>query len=123
MSGNSRAGVAAETYELCGVCYRSGLMPKLVQSLVFLALLSAVLCGPVLWVALRLRRAGDWTALRPLRRVWLAQTVAAALLMGGADLAGAAHLQQWLLAILLAVSLGGAAAFWAWRRARHWLAR
>jgi hypothetical protein len=98
-------------------------MPKLVQSLVFLALLSAVLCGPVLYVALRLRRAGDTASLRPLRSVWLAQAVVAALLMGAADLAEPAHLQQWLLAILLAVSLGGAAAFWTWRRTRRWLAR
>lgn len=98
-------------------------MPKLVLSLLFLALLSVLLCGPVLYVALRLRRRGDAAALRPLRAVWLAQLVVAAVLMSGADLAGVAHLQNWLAAILLGVSLAGAAAFWLWRSTRRWLAR
>jgi hypothetical protein len=98
-------------------------MPKLVLSLLFLAVMSVVLCGPVLYVALRLRRGGDMAALRPLRAVWMAQLLLAAGLMFGVDLTGVAHLQNWLLAILLGVSLMGAALFWAWRSTRRWLTR
>jgi hypothetical protein len=94
-------------------------MPKLVLSLLFLAVLSVLLCGPVLYVALRLRRRGDVTALRPLRAVWLMQLLLAAGLIFAADLAGVAPLQNWLLAILLGVSLAGAAVFWAWRSTRR----
>jgi drug/metabolite transporter (DMT)-like permease len=98
-------------------------MPRLVVSLLFLAALAALLCGPVLAVALRLRRRGDRGALRPLRAVWLAQLLAAGGLTAAADLAALPDLRRWLAAILLGVSLAGAGAFWAWRRMLGWLGR
>jgi len=98
-------------------------MPKLLVSFVFIAVFAILLCGPVLYVALRLRRRGDAMALRPLRAVWLVQLVLAAGLMMAADLADVAPLQSWLVGILLGVSLAGAATFWTWRRMVRWRAR
>jgi hypothetical protein len=80
-----------------------------------LALLFCLLCGPVLYVALRFRRGGDAAALRPLRQVWLAQLALAAILIFVADGIGLRNPLGVVLAIILAVSLGGAAVFGLWR--------
>ena len=90
-------------------------MPKLILSCAVLALLFCLLCGPVLFVALRCRRRGDVAALRPLRAVWLAQMCVAAVLVFMADGAGLGNPVGVMLGILSGVSLLGAAAFWLWR--------
>jgi hypothetical protein len=98
-------------------------MPKLILSCVVVALLFCLLCGPVLFVALRLRRGGDVAALRPLRYVWLAQMCMAAVLVFMADGAGLGNPVGVMLGILLGVSLLGAAAFWLWRLVLRMAAR
>jgi hypothetical protein len=98
-------------------------MPKLILSCAVLALLFCLLCGPVLFVALRLRRRGDVAALRPLRYVWLAQICLAAVLAFMADGAGLGNPVGVMLGILFGVSLLGAAAFWLWRRLRRLMLR
>ncbi|WP_075794525.1 hypothetical protein [Massilia putida] len=90
-------------------------MPRLILALLALALLFCLLCGPVTWVALRLWRRGDPGAFRPLRAVWIAQVALACALVFAADSAGLTNPVGWMVAIVLAVSLGGAALFAAWR--------
>jgi hypothetical protein len=90
-------------------------MPKLILSCAVLALLFCLLCGPVLYVALRFRRGGDSTALRPLRYVWLAQLSLASVLIFVADGVGLQNPLGVVLAIVVAVGLGGAALFGLWR--------
>jgi hypothetical protein len=90
-------------------------MPKLILTCAVLALLFCLLCGPVLYVALRFRRGGDAAALRPLRAVWLAQLALAAVLVFVADDARLGNPVGAMLAILIGVSLGGAALFGLWR--------
>jgi hypothetical protein len=90
-------------------------MPRLILSLLAIAVLFCLLCGPVTWVALRLWRRGDLGACRSLRAVWIAQVVLACALVFAADSVGAANPMGWMVAIVLAVSLGGAALFAAWR--------
>jgi hypothetical protein len=90
-------------------------MPKLILTLLALALLFCLLCGPVTWVALRLWRRGDLGAFRPLRAVWIAQVALACGLVFAADSAGLANPMGWVVAIVLAVSLGGAALYGVWR--------
>jgi hypothetical protein len=90
-------------------------MPKLILTCVVLALLFCLLCGPVSYVALRFWRNGDFGALRPLRAVWLAQLVLAAALVFVADEIGLHNPIGYVLAIVLAVSLLGAAVFGLWR--------
>lgn len=90
-------------------------MPKLILSCVVVALLFCLLCGPVLYVALRFRQAGDGAALRPLRFVWLAQLALAAILVFVADGARLAHPVGVMLGIAAGVSLGGAVLFALWR--------
>jgi hypothetical protein len=90
-------------------------MPKLLFTCAVLALLFCLLCGPVLYVALRFRRGGDAAALRPLRHVWLAQVVLASVLVFVADSIGLLNPLGVVLAIVFAVSLGGAAMFGLWR--------
>jgi hypothetical protein len=90
-------------------------MPKLILSCAVLALLFCLLCGPVLYVALRFRRGGDSAALRPLRYVWLAQLSLASVLIFVADGVGLQNPLGVVLAIVVAVGLGGAALFGLWR--------
>jgi hypothetical protein len=90
-------------------------MPKLILTLAVLALLFCLLCGPVLYVALRFRRGGDAAALRPLRYVWMAQLALACVLIFVADSIGFTNPLGIVLAIVFAVSLGGAALFGSWR--------
>jgi hypothetical protein len=90
-------------------------MPKLILTCAVLALLFCLLCGPVLYVALRFRRGGDAAALRPLRTVWLAQLALAGVLIFVADSIGLRNPLGVVLAIVCAVSLGGAALFGLWR--------
>jgi hypothetical protein len=90
-------------------------MPRLILTLLALAVLFCLLCGPVTWVALRLWRRGDLGAFRPLRAVWIAQVALVCGLVFAADSVGSANPVGWMVAILLAVSLGGAALFAAWR--------
>jgi hypothetical protein len=92
-------------------------MPKLLFTCAVLALLFCLLCGPVLYVALRFRRRGDVAALRPLRHVWLAQLALAAVLIFMADGIGLRNPLGVMLAVISAVSLGGAALFGVWRLA------
>jgi hypothetical protein len=90
-------------------------MPKLILTCAVLALLFCLLCGPVLYVALRFRRGGDIAALRPLRYVWLAQLALASALIFAADGIGLRNPLGYTLAIIFAVSLGGATLFGLWR--------
>jgi hypothetical protein len=90
-------------------------MPKLILSCVAVALLFCLLCGPVLYVALRFRRGGDVAALRPLRFVWLAQLVLAGGLIVVADNTRLGNPVGVMLGIGIGVSLGGAALFALWR--------
>jgi hypothetical protein len=90
-------------------------MPRLIATCAVLALLFCLLCGPVLYVALRFRRGGDATALRPLRLVWLAQLILAAVLVFIADDAGLGNPVGIMLVIIASVSLLGAATFGLWR--------
>jgi len=90
-------------------------MPKLLLTVAVLALLFCLLCGPVLYVALRFRRGGDAAALRPLRYVWMAQLALACVLIFVADSIGFTNPLGMVLAIVFAVSLGGAVLFGAWR--------
>ncbi|ALK95676.1 hypothetical protein AB595_21480 [Massilia sp. WF1] len=94
-------------------------MPKLILSCAVLALLFCLLCGPVLYVALRFRRRGDVAALRPLRFVWLAQLALAAVLVFMADDARLGNPVGVMLGIVIGVSLGGAAVFGLWRLVRR----
>jgi hypothetical protein len=90
-------------------------MPRLILPLLALAILFCLLCGPVTWVALRLWRRGDLGAFRPLRAVWVAQVALASALVFAADSLGAANPMGWMVAIVFAVSLGGAVLFALWR--------
>jgi hypothetical protein len=90
-------------------------MLKLILTLAVLALLFCLLCGPVLYVALRFRRGGDIAALRPLRFVWLAQVALASVLVFVADGMDLRNPLGYTLAIIVAVSLGGATMFGLWR--------
>jgi hypothetical protein len=92
-------------------------MPKLILTCAVLALLFCLLCGPVLYVALRFRRGGDVAALRPLRFVWLAQLALAAILIFVADDARLGNPVGLMLGAVIGVSLGGAALFALWRLA------
>jgi hypothetical protein len=90
-------------------------MPRLILTLLALAVLFCLLCGPVTWVALRLWKRGDLDAFRPLRAVWIAQVALASALVFAADSAGLANPMGAVVAIVLAVSLGGAALYGLWR--------
>ena len=103
-------------------CY-SAPMPKLILSCVVVVVLFCLLCGPVLYVALRFRRGGDVAALRPLRFVWLAQLVLAGVLIFVADDAGLGNPVGIMLGIASGVSLGGAALFALWRLTLRLVAR
>jgi hypothetical protein len=98
-------------------------MPKLILTCAVVALLFCLLCGPVLYVALRFRRGGDGAALRPLRFVWLAQLALAAVLIFVADGARLGNPVGVMLGIAAGVSLGGAALFAVWRLTLRFAAR
>ena len=98
-------------------------MPRLLLACLVLAALFCVLCGPVLYVALRLRRRGDWGALRPLRTVWMVQVALACGLIFAADSTGLPDPAAYMTVIVLGVSLLGAALFGAWRLALRAVAR
>jgi hypothetical protein len=93
-------------------------MPRLILALLALAVLFCLLCGPVTWVALRLWRRGDLGAFRPLRAVWIAQVALASGLILAADSLGLRNPLGYVVATVLAVSLGGAGLFGAWRVVR-----
>jgi hypothetical protein len=105
-----------------GIAY-SAPMPKLILTCVVLALLFCLLCGPVLYVALRFRRGGDVAALRPLRYVWLAQVVLAAILIFMADNARLGNPVGAMVGIVIGVSLGGGALFALWRLTLRFVVR
>jgi hypothetical protein len=90
-------------------------MPRLILTLFALAVLFCLLCGPVAYVALRLWRRGDVGAFRPLRGVWMGQVALTCALVFAADSAGLSNPMGWVVAIMLAVSLGGAALYGLWR--------
>jgi hypothetical protein len=90
-------------------------MPRLILAVLFLAVLFVLLCGPVLAVALRLRRRGDATALRSLRVVWVIEVGVASAMMFAADAAGIPDPVVWILGIIAGVGLAGAALFAMWR--------
>ena len=90
-------------------------MPRLILTLLALAVLFCLLCGPVTWVALRLWKGGDLEAFRPLRAMWIAQVALASALVFGADSLGLANPMGSMVAIVFAVSLGGAALYGLWR--------
>jgi hypothetical protein len=90
-------------------------MPRLILTLLALAVVFCLLCGPVTWVALRLWKRGDLAAFRPLRAVWMAQVALASGLVFAADSLGLANPMGWMVAIVFAVSLVGAALFPLWR--------
>jgi len=98
-------------------------MPKLILTGVILCALFCALWGPSFLVARRLQRQGDWAALRGLRLLWPAQLVLAAGLIFAADAAGVANPAGYSIAIIIAVSVIGAAAFGAWRLLLRQLAR
>lgn len=98
-------------------------MPKLILTCAVVVLLFCLLCGPVLYVALRFRRQGDGAALRPLRFVWLAQLALAAILIFVADGARLGNPVGVMLGIAAGVSLGGAALFAVWRLTLRFAAR
>jgi hypothetical protein len=98
-------------------------MPKLILTCAVLALLFCLLCGPVLYVALRFRRGGDAAALRPLRYVWLAQLVLAAIFVFMADQARLGNPVGAMVAIVIGVSLGGATLFALWRLTLRFVVR
>jgi hypothetical protein len=97
-------------------------MPRLILALLALAVLFCLLCGPVTWVALRLWRRGDLGAFRPLRGVWIAQVALACGLVFALDSVGfhfgLRNPVGCVVAIVFAVSLGGAGLFGVWRVVR-----
>jgi hypothetical protein len=90
-------------------------MPRLILAVLFLAVMFVLLCGPVLAVALRLRRRGDGMALRPLRMVWLAEVIVASGLIFAADAASTRNPAAWVLGIIAGVGMAGAALCAIWR--------
>ncbi|MFS2018806.1 hypothetical protein ACEN88_19780 [Massilia sp. CT11-108] len=100
---------------VAGSAFSCPRMPRLILTLLALAVLFCLLCGPVAWVALRLWKRGDLDAFRPLRAVWIAQVALASALVFGADSLGLTNPMGWMVAIVFAVSLGGAALFALWR--------
>ena len=98
-------------------------MPRLLASLFAIAILFCLLCGPVTWVALRLWRRGDLGAFRPLRAVWLVQVALACGLVFAADSLGLLNPMGYVVAIVLAVSGGGAVLYGVWRLLAHRPAR
>jgi hypothetical protein len=94
-------------------------MPRLILTLLALAVLFCLLCGPVTWVALRLWKRGDLEAFRPLRAVWIGQVALACGLVFALDSygfgLGLRNPMGCMVAIMFAVSLGGAALFALWR--------
>lgn len=95
-------------------------LPRLIATCLVLAFLFALLGGPSLYVALRLRRRGDRAALRPLRVIWLAQVLLASVLILAADAAGFGNPIAYVFAILFGVSLLGVVVLVAWRFALRW---
>jgi hypothetical protein len=98
-------------------------MPKLILTCLILGMLFGILWGPSFFVARRLQRRGDARAVRSLRLLWPSQVVLAAGLIFAADAAGLGNPAGYATAIILGVSLAGAAAFGAWRLALGMLAR
>jgi len=98
-------------------------MPRLILSLFAIAILFCLLCGPVTYVALRLWRRGDLGAFRPLRIVWFGQVALACGLVFAVDSVGLHNPMGYMVAIVLAVSLGGAALFGVWRLLAYRTAR
>ena len=90
-------------------------MPRLIFTLLALAVLFCLLCGPVTWVALRLWKRGDLDAFGPLRVIWIAQVALACGLVFAIDSIGMPNPVGGMVAVVLAVSLGGAALYGLWR--------
>lgn len=93
-------------------------MPRLILAILFIAVFFVLLCGPVLAVALRLRRRGDGMALRLLRMVWAIEVAVAAAMIFAADATGMHNPIAWVLGIVAGVGLAGAALFGTWRVGR-----
>ena len=98
-------------------------MPKLILTCAILGVLFCTLWGPSFFVARHLWRKGDWAAVRALRLLWPVQLVLAAGLIFAADAAGVANPLACTIAIIVGVSLAGAAAFAAWRLLLGMIAR
>lgn len=94
-------------------------MLRLIASLFAIAILFCLLCGPVTWVALRLWRRGDLGALRPLRGIWIVQVALACGLAFAADSLELHNPMGYLVAIVFAVSTGGAVLYGLWRLLAH----
>ena len=94
-------------------------MPKLLFACVVLALLFCLLCGPVLYVALRFWRRGDLAALRPLRVIWLGQGLLAGILIFVADGLDLSRPLAWFMAIICGVSLATTLLYALWRLLRR----
>ena len=78
--------------KVAGPAFSNPRMPRLILSLLAIAVLFCLLCGPVTWVALRLWKRGDLAAFRPLRAVWVAQVaLASALIFGTKDTKSTKH--------------------------------
>lgn len=95
-------------------------LPRLIVTCLVLALFFALLCGPSLYAALKLRRRGDRAALRPLRVIWLAQVMLASMLILAADAVGLRNPIGYVFAILAVVSLLGVVVLVVWRLALRW---
>jgi len=98
-------------------------MPKLILTCAILGVLFCTLWGPSFFVARHLWRKGDWAAVRALRLLWPLQLVLAAGLIFAVDAAGVANPLGYGMAIIVGVSLAGAAAFAAWRLALGFIKR
>lgn len=100
---------------------------RIVVIAAFLAVVLGLLFGPSFWLARRLQERGDWAAVRGLRVVWPLQLIAAAGLFLLADWMDLRNPAGVTVAIIAAVSLGGAAMLWLWRTSlralRHLLGR
>jgi hypothetical protein len=91
---------------------------RLILAVLLLAVLFLLLCGPVLAVALRLRKRGDGAALRPLRMVWLIEGIVATGVLCAADWLGAFASPNpfgRILVTIAGVGVVGAVLFGGWR--------
>lgn len=90
-------------------------MPRLLLSCLAIAILFCLLCGPAWYMALRFWKRGDLAAFRPLRFVWIAQAVLVCGLIFVVDSMALANPVGAMVAVFVAVSLGGAGLFGLWR--------
>ena len=98
-------------------------MPRLILTCVILGVLFCTLWTPAFFVARHFWRKGDWGALRALKVLCPLQLVLAGGLIFAADAAGFTNPAGYSIAIIVGVSLTGAAAFAAWRLLLGFIAR